>query len=115
MPAAQQKAPGTLTGRLVGPDGEALANATLEVCVETIYSSYRTDTPCENHPYTRDAVSNADGVFTIENLPAGFYNLAVQTGNTWMLYTTRIRGASERFLVPAGETTDVGEIVVGQD
>jgi len=115
LPAAQQKAPGTLTGRLVGPDGEALANAALEICVETIYSSYRGATPCEDHPYTRDAVSDADGAFTIENLPAGFYNLAVQTGDTWMLYSSRSRGSSERFIVPAGETVDLGEITVSTE
>ena len=85
------------------------------MCVETIYNSYRIDTPCENHPYTRDAVSDADGVFTIQNLPAGFYNLAVQTGDTWMLYSTRSRSSSERFLVPAGETVDLGGITVSTE
>jgi len=115
LPAAQKKAPGALTGRLVTPDGEALADVTIEICVETIYSSYRGATPCEGHPYTRDAVSDADGVFTIENLPAGFYNLAVQTGDTWMLYSSRSSGSSEQLLIPAGETVDLGEIVVGQE
>jgi len=115
LPTAQQKAPGTITGRLVDTDGAPMANAVLEVCVETIYSSYRGATPCEGHPYTRDAVSNANGVFTIENLPAGFYNLAVQTDDTWLLYSSRSGSASERFHVPAGETTDLGEIIVGQE
>jgi hypothetical protein len=41
--------------------------------------------------------------------------LAIQTDETWLLYTTRIRGASERFLVPAGETTNLGEITVEQE
>lgn len=115
LPAAQKKAPGALTGRLVTSNGAPLVNAALEICVETIYSSYRGATPCEGHPYTRDAVSDANGVFTIENLPAGFYNLAVQTGETWMLYSSRSRGSSERFLVPAGGTTDLGEIIVEQE
>ena len=115
LPAAQKKEPGALTGRLVTPDGEALADAAIEICVETIYSSYRGATPCDGHPYTRDAVSDAGGAFTIENLPAGFYNLAVQAGDAWLLYTTRSRGSSERFLVPAGETTDLGEIIVGDE
>ncbi|MGC9393950.1 MAG: two-component regulator propeller domain-containing protein [Anaerolineae bacterium] len=115
LPTAQQKAPGALTGRLIDADGDPLANATLEVCVETIYSSYRGATPCEGHPYMRDAVSNADGAFTIENLPSGFYNLAIQTGDTWVLYSSRSHGSSERFLVPAGKTVDLGEIIVGQE
>ncbi|MEJ5311483.1 MAG: two-component regulator propeller domain-containing protein [Anaerolineae bacterium] len=113
LPTAQQKAPGALTGRLVAADGTPLANVAIEVCVQTIYSSYSGATPCEGHPYTRDAVSNADGVFTVENLPTGFYNLAVQTGDTWLLYAkTPSRPASERFLVRAGEMTDLGEIIV---
>lgn len=115
LPTAQKKTPGALTGRLVAPDGMTLADAALEVCVETIYSSYGGNTPCEEHPYMRDAVSDTDGVFTIDNLPAGFYNLAIQTGETWSLYSSRSSGSSERFLVPAGETTDLGEIIVGQE
>ena len=115
LPTAQQKAPGTIKGQLIDVDGAPLANAAIEVCVETIYSSYRGATPCEDHPYMRNAISDADGAFTIENLPSGFYNLAIQTGETWLLYTTRIRGASERFLVAAGETTDLGEITVEQE
>ena len=115
LPTAQQKAPGTITGRLVDADGAPLANTALEVCVETIYSSYRGATPCEGHPYTRNAVSDADGAFTIENLPSGFYNLAIQTGETWLLYTTRIRGVSERVLVQAGESTELEEIIVGEE
>ncbi len=115
LPATQKKAPGAITGRLVDADGNALANAALEVCVETIYNSYQGDTPCEGHPYTRNAASDADGAFTIENLPAGFYNLAIQTGETWLLYSSRSSGVSERFLVPAGETTDLGEITVSAE
>lgn len=116
LPTAQQKAPGALTGRLVTADGKPRANVALEVCIQTIYSSYSGATPCEGHPYTRNAVSDADGVFTIENLPTGFYNLAIQTGATWMLYaTTPSRLASERFLVLAGETMNLGEIIVGQE
>jgi hypothetical protein len=115
LPSAQQKTPGAITGRLVDADGAPLANAAVEVCIETIFSSFRGATPCEGHPYTRDAVSDADGAFTVENLPSGFYNLAIQTGETWLLYTTRSRGSSERFLVPAGEMIDLAEIIVGQE
>lgn len=115
LPTVQQKAPGAITGQLVDADGAPLANAALEVCVETIYNSYRGATPCEGHPYMRNAVSDADGVFTVENLPAGFYNLAIQTGETWLLYTTRSAGSSERFLVTAGETIDLGEVIVEQE
>ncbi len=115
LPTAQQKAPGALAGRLIDADGNALPNTALEVCVETIYSSYRGTTPCDGHPYTRDAVSDADGAFTIENLPAGFYNLAVQIGETWLLYSSRSSGSSERFLIPAGETIDLGKITVEQE
>jgi hypothetical protein len=114
LPAAHKKAPGAITGRLVAVNGSPLVNVAIEVCVETIYGSYSGATPCEGHPYMRNAVSNADGVFTIENLPSGFYNLAIHTGETWMLYATSpSRLASERFLVPAGEMTDLGEIIVG--
>jgi len=115
LPSVQKKAPGTITGRLVTLDGAPLAETPVEVCVETIYSSYGGNTPCEGHPYTRNAVSDADGAFTVENLPAGFYNLAIQTSKTWLLYTTRSSGSSERFLVPAGETVDLEEIVVSQE
>ena len=115
LPTAQQKAPGTIKGQLIDVDGTPLTNAAIEVCVETIFSSYGGTTPCEEHPYTRNAVSDADGAFTIENLPTGFYNMAIQTGDTWVFYTTSIRAASERFLVPAGETIDLGEIIVEQE
>jgi len=115
LPAAQQKAPGALTGRLVTPDGAPLAETPVEVCVETIYGSRWRSTPCEEHPYMRNAVSNAGGDFTIEDLPAGFYNLAIQTGDTWLLYSSRSSGSSERFLIPAGETVDLEEIVVEQE
>ncbi|HOT92498.1 MAG TPA: two-component regulator propeller domain-containing protein [Anaerolineae bacterium] len=113
LPPAQHKAPGALTGKLIAADGAPLANVPIEVCVETLYSSYLGVTPCEGHSYVRDAVSGADGAFTIEKLPTGFYNLAIQNGETWMLYSSRSRGSSERFLVPSGETKDLGEIIVG--
>jgi hypothetical protein len=115
LPTAQQKAPGTIKGQLIDVDGTPLANAAIEVCVETIFSSYGGTTPCEGHPYTHNTASDADGAFTVENLPAGFYNLAIQTGEIWLLYTTRSLGSSERFLVLPGETIDLGEIIVGQE
>ncbi len=115
LPTAQKMAMGALSGKIIAADGAPLPEAGVEICVEPIYNIPEDKTPCEGQPYMRSATTGADGVFTIDKLPPGFYVIAIHAGETWQLYNSTPRLAAERVHVQAGESTDLGEIIVGQE
>lgn len=106
LPEPLKKETGSLIGR-VTRDGAALANAPIELCVEMIAIFFAGATPCSDQPFTAGTETDADGKFSIPNLPEGYYVVTIKTGDGWIQLGTL---ASERVLVTAGQETDLGEM-----
>jgi hypothetical protein len=110
---AVEKETGSISGHLVYEDGTPLANAVLEICIETLGSTYYGDTPCSDQPFMLSGQTDADGNFTITDVPAGFYILTVQTGDDSWAQLVGFTGVfSERVRVDPGQNSDVEEITV---
>ena len=115
LPGAVEKPLGSIQGQIVHEDGEPIAGATVEICVEKLGSRFYGATPCSDQPFTSGAETDADGKFVIIDLPAGFYVVAVDAGDGWVQLTTDLGLVSERVLVEPGEETYLGELVVGAE
>lgn len=113
LPAPEDRPPGSLTGRLEEADGTPLADAAVEICVETLASSFSGDTPCSDQPFFLSTKTGADGSFLIENVPAGFYVIVAETGDgDWAQLVDDFGISSERTLIQAGQAYDVGTLTV---
>jgi hypothetical protein len=107
LPALEEKENGSLTGTLEHADGTPLADAVVEICVETIASTFFGDTPCSDQPFFLSTRTDANGVFLIEDVPAGYYVIVAETATGWAQLVDNFGIASERTLIQAGEQYDV--------
>jgi len=108
LPALEEKANGSLTGKLEKADGTALADATVQICVETLASTFSGDTPCSDQPFFLSTKTDANGIFLIENVPAGYYVIVADTGGgNWAQLTDQYGISSERTLIQPGEAHDI--------
>ncbi len=108
LPTLEEKAPGSLTGKLEKADGTPVADVTVEICVETLASTFSGDTPCSDQPFFLSTKTGADGSFLIENVPAGYYVIVAETGdNSWAQLTDEFGITSEKTLIQAGEQYDI--------
>ena len=111
LPALAEKAKGSLTGKLETADGTPLANTAVEICVETLATTYSGDTPCSDQPFFLSTQTDANGTFLIENVPPGYYVIVNKTGdNKWAQLTDQFGITSERTLIQAGEQYDIGTL-----
>ena len=108
LPALEEKAKGSLTGKLQKADGTPLADMRVEICVETLSSTFSGDTPCSDQPFFLSTKTDANGVFLIENVPAGYYVIVAETGDGgWAQLTDEFGITSEKKLIEAGEQYDI--------
>ena len=108
LPALEEKAKGSLTGTLEKADGTPLADVTVEICVETLASTFSGDTPCSDQPFFLSTKTTADGTFLIENVPAGYYVIVAETSaDSWAQLTDQYGITSEKTLIQAGEQYDI--------
>jgi ligand-binding sensor domain-containing protein len=115
LPPLEEKANGSLTGKLEKTDGTPLADATVEICVETLASTFTGDTPCSDQPFFLSTKTDPQGVFLIENVPAGYYVIVADTGGgNWAQLTDQFGISSERTLIQAGEARDIRTLTVEQ-
>lgn len=113
LPALEEKPNGSLTGKLVNADGTTLAEASVEICVETLASTFSGDTPCSDQPFFLSTRTDANGVFLIENVPTGYYVIVAETApGNWAQLTDQFGISSERTLIAAGEAYDIGTLTV---
>jgi len=113
LPALEEKPLGSLTGKLKTASGTPLADATVEICVETLASTFSGDTPCSDQPFFLTTQTNAEGVFLIDNVPTGYYIIVSETDHdTWAQLTDQFGISSERTLIQAGEAYDVGTLTL---
>ncbi len=107
LPALEEKAKGSLTGTLEDASNTPMADMRVEICVETIGSSFLGDTPCSDQPFFLSTQTDANGVFLFENVPAGYYVIVAETDTGWAQLTDEFGITSERTLIEAGEQYDI--------
>jgi hypothetical protein len=113
LPALEDKPPGSLTGVLENADGTPLVDVTVEICVETIASTFFGDTPCSDQPFFLSTKTDSNGTFLIENVPAGYYVIVAETApGNWAQLTDQFGISSERTLIQAGEAYDIETLTV---
>jgi len=107
LPALEEKAKSSLTGKLDDANKTPMADTRVEICVETIGLSFSGDTPCSDQPFFLSTRTDANGGFLFEGVPAGYYVIVAETGTGWAQLTDQFGLTSERTLVQAGEQVDV--------
>ena len=108
LPAIEEKARGSLTGKLETASGTPVTDVAVEICVETLASTFSGDTPCSDQPFFLSTKTDANGIFLIENVPAGYYVIVAETGDgSWAQLTDEFGISSEKTLIQAGEQYDI--------
>ena len=107
LPALEEKAKGSLTGKLEDANNTPMADMRVEICVETIGSSFNGDTPCSDQPFFLTTKTDANGVFLFEDVPAGYYVIVAETTTGWAQLTDEFGITSEKTLIQAGEAYDI--------
>lgn len=107
LQALEEKAKGSLTGKLEDANNTPMADMRVEICVETIGSSFNGDTPCSDQPFFLTTKTDANGVFLFENVPAGYYVIVAETTTGWAQLTDEFGITSEKTLIQAGEAYDI--------
>ena len=108
LPALEEKARGSLTGKLETASGTPVTDVAVEICVETLASTFSGDTPCSDQPFFLSTKTDANGIFLIENVPAGYYVIVAETGDgSWAQLTDEFGISSEKTLIQAGEQYDI--------
>jgi hypothetical protein len=108
LPPLMEKEPGSVSGRLINPDGAPYANIQAEICLHGVIIMFFGKTPCANQAYHALATVNPDGSFTFSAIPTGKYTLMIQLdADTWQNW--------EEFQVFPGIETKLGEIEPSSD
>ena len=109
LPADDPRPWSTLTARLVDDGDVPLVGRTIEICIENVGSRFDGPTPCSGQVYTASAVTDDQGIALFEYVRAGSYVIAVEGDEGWLM----VGGSTnEEFIVPAGQLTEVGDIVL---
>ena len=115
LPAFEEKAKGSLTGKIKDADGNSLGDAQVEICVETLGTSFSGDTPCSDQPFHLSTKTDANGAFLFEDVPAGYYVVVTETGDgSWAQLIDQYGILSERTLIQAGEDYDIGTLTLDE-
>ena len=113
LPATEEKEKGSLAGAINKADGTPLADAIVEICVETIGTTFFGDTPCSEQPFVLSTTTDTNGAFFFENVPTGYYVIVADTGDgSWAQLTDEFGISSERTLVQPGEAYDFGTLTL---
>ena len=102
LPAAGAVHTGGVTGKVL-IEGEAVANAKIEMCASPSYGGSQ---PCFDSKVKFAGTTNDKGEFTFETVPLGSYNVAVEIDGKWRMYYLS-QMATE---MKEGSTYDVGAV-----
>jgi hypothetical protein len=107
LPEPEEKPTGSISGQIM-QDGQPWGNMGVEVCVLNLGAfQYFGDTPCDGQPFLRSTTADADGKFSIPDLPPGRYFLVVQLSDTKWLVWDQPGSSFGRVLVRPGSETVV--------
>lgn len=112
LPALSKKDPGILNARVLDPSGLPIANAPVEICVLTLGPMYYGETPCSDQPFVMKSQTDADGNFSITDLPPGYYSITIYADGGWSQLVGQFGSFSERVLIRSGQTTNIGDITL---
>lgn len=112
IPAFADKPKSGLTGSLNDASNQPMADKRVEICVEPLASQFSGDTPCSDQPFLLSTTTDASGVFTFSDVPAGYYVIVAETGDSWAQLTDEFGIGSERTLLPSGEPYDIGVLTL---
>jgi len=114
LPELMQKVNGAINGRVV-KDLLPLADVKIEICVVGLGMFYSGSTPCSGQPFVRSATTDADGRFTISDLPPGRYVVTLKPpGESWKQLTSGLGFSSKRVEVRPGETTFLEDLDISK-
>jgi hypothetical protein len=107
LPAAVEKAAGSVRGRLAWSDGRPMAGAAVEICEQP--DAFADASPCDDRPLRRATTSDADGTFRFAATPPAVYRLVVKPprGQNWL----RDLADAEKLRQFAGQDRDGGDFV----
>ena len=111
LPAGLKKQTGSIRGS-ISHGGEKVTGADVELCVEILFGSFSGETPCSGQPVVKKTKTDAEGNFTITDLPVGYYILVVKVNDTWA--SSGFLG-SDRVPVEEGKETYLGELMVKEE
>ena len=109
LPAAVDKENGSVIGN-VEIDGAPAADSTVELCGLELYSSFRGETPCSDMPWFRTIQTDADGNFTFDDVPVGYYYIVFEGPDGWIKITDEFGLGASEIPVAEGEATDLGTL-----
>lgn len=112
LPTPQPKATGSLHGQVKLADGRPLAQAMIEICVESIGLFYAGDTPCADQPLFFQGQTDDTGAFMFTDLPAGHYAVVINTDTGWAQLTGEFGIGTEMVLVRPDQETDLGDLTL---
>ena len=103
LPALEQKAPGSVHGKVIGPDPAKYTGRQVETCIKAAGIMFYGKTPCGDQAFHVLSTIQADGNFEFTDVPVGKYYLMIQApSNSW-------RGTG-LFEVKPGTRTELGGI-----
>jgi hypothetical protein len=102
FPPPVDKEKGSITGKL------PLRSKRVQICIYYV-EKFSGKTPCDGQPFYLSTVTDEEGFFNFENVPAGYYYFIGETNNGWAKLTDDA-GFGERILVKPGEQYDIGEL-----
>lgn len=101
---------GSVSGRLLS-GGAALANAKVEICVESLGMFFTGSTPCSGQPLIFSTTTDGEGYFNIPDVPAGYYTLVFRLASgDWQVLSETFRLGSKQFRVYPGTEYQLGEL-----
>lgn len=107
LPPPVDKEKGSLTGTL------PLRNKRVELCLDYVADDFSGETPCADQLFHMLTQTDQQGVFTFENIPAGYYSVVAETNTGWAKFYEK--SGSELVLIQAGEQRDLGELTITQN
>lgn len=107
LPEPIEKAPGSIIG-VIENGRDPLPDTEVELCTESVGGVFYGDTPCEGQVGRLLVTTDASGEFVFENVPAGRYDLTINTPEGWIYFV----GVNAKVIVEAGEETDLADIDV---
>jgi hypothetical protein len=105
LPTIGAASTGTVIGKVL-TKGQAVANATIELCDMPLTMFEKT--PCGSATTARTATTGADGTFSVADVPIGSYGFAVKTAGKWLIMI----GGNCCTEMQAGKSYDVGSITL---
>jgi hypothetical protein len=106
FPEEKDTSTGSIRGRIFY-GGKVLADAEIELCVESLHLAFAGGNPCGSQPYHRHLVSDAEGGFSAAEMRAGYYYLTVNVFGKWIA----LDGAgTRRILIEEERETDLGDV-----